>query len=206
MALDQRVRGLLADPLDALARRLVAAGVTATAMTVIGLLLGLTAAVLTGAGLWIPALAVWLVSRLADGLDGPVARAGDGATDLGGFVDIVADFVAYGAFVVGLGVALPGARVACLVLLLAYYVNGAAFLALSSIAERRRQRVADDGRSLQFVAGLAEGTETITVHAALLLVAAVRPGSVTVLVWGWAAIVGVTVLQRVAEARRHLTG
>ncbi|WP_219418705.1 hypothetical protein [Pseudonocardia nigra] len=66
-----------------------------------------------------------------------------------------------------------------LLVLLAYYVNGAAFLAFSSIAERsERTRSADqgrisvridDGRSLSFLGGLTEGTETVLVHTLWLL-------------------------------------
>ena len=51
-----------------------------------------------------------------------------GATDLGGFLDLLADFSIYGGFVVAVGVAVPEARLACLVLLLTYYVSGTAFL------------------------------------------------------------------------------
>ena len=171
MALDQRVRGLLGPGLDRLAGVLAARGASADGLTVSGLVLALVAAGALAGRLWLPALVLWLLSRLADGLDGPLARRAGGGTDLGGFRDVVADFLAYGAWVVALGVALPDARVAALALLLAYYVNGTAFLALSSIAERRHQRVVDDGRSLQFVGGLAEGTETVTVHALLALFA-----------------------------------
>jgi len=204
MALDQRVRGLLGPVLDRLAGALAARGASADALTLVGLVLALAAATALSQRLWLVATVLWLVSRLADGLDGPLARRSGGGTDLGGFRDVVADFLAYGAWVVALGVALPGARVACLALLLAYYVNGTAFLALSSIAERRRQRVADDGRSLQFVGGLAEGTETITVHALLALLALGAPGTVVPLLWVWTAVVAVTVAQRVAHATRVL--
>ena len=54
-------------------------------------------------------------------------------------------------------------------MLLAYYVNGTAFLAFSSIAERTGHRI-DDGRSLSFLGGIAEGAETILVHSLWLLV------------------------------------
>lgn len=53
------------------------------------------------------------LNRLFDGLDGPVARRG-GASDLGGFLDIVADFTIYAGFVVAVAVAEPSARIACL--------------------------------------------------------------------------------------------
>ena len=51
-----------------------------------------------------------------------------GATDRGGFFDVVADFTIYGGFVVGVAIAVPEARLACAVLLLTYYVSGTALL------------------------------------------------------------------------------
>ena len=104
---------------------------------------------------------LWLVSRLADGLDGPVARLQrDSHPDrpdagAGGFFDITADFVVYGSTVVGVAIGANAAYGApwwpFLLVLLAYYVNGTAFLAFSSIAERSG-RTLDDGRSCRFSA------------------------------------------------------
>ncbi len=134
---------------------------------------------------------LWLVNRLLDGLDGPEARS-RGASDLGGFLDIVADFSVYAGFVVGVAVAVPEARLACVLLLSAYYVSGTAFLALSSLVARRGGGVGD-GRSLRFVGGLAEGTETIVVYALICLVPTWTLG----IVWVFTAMVAVTAVQRV---------
>lgn len=204
--LDRQVRAVLGPGLDRVAVALSRRGVTPNALTAIGFALGIGSAVAAGARWWWLALVLWLTSRLADGLDGPVARL-RGSSDLGGYLDIVADFAVYGAFAAGVAVAVPEARVAGLALLVAYYVNGTAFLAYSSIAERRQQR-GTDGRSLNFVGGLAEGTETIAVHGLFCLVPAVAPDVettfVTSLAWLWTAVVGITALQRVAFARRAL--
>ena len=124
-----------------------------------------------------------------------------GATDRGGFVDIVADFAVYAGFVVGVAYAQPDARVAAIVLLLAYYVSGAAFLAWSSLAERRA-RTPDDNRSLHFVGGVAEGAETIVVYVLLCL----WPSATETILWVFAGAVGLTVAAtrrvRVAFAQR----
>ena len=121
------------------------------------------------------------------------------ATDAGGFLDIVADFSVYAGVILGLAVALPATRLACVALLTAYYISGTAFLALSSLAERRRQRLGDD-RSLRFVGGLAEGTETIAVYIALFLL----PQHATVIVWAFTAAVAITAAQRVVTGVRLL--
>ncbi len=144
-----------------------------------------------------------------DGLDGPLARRRAGSTGqtsaAGGFLDITADFVVYGATVVGvaLGVTDDPAELASwlpfLAVLLAYYVNGTAFLAFSSIAERTGHRI-DDGRSYSFLGGLAEGTETIVVHSLWLLL----PGHAPVIAAVWAVVVAVSASQRMVAGYRTL--
>ena len=91
----------------------------------------------------------------------------------------------------GVAVAVPPARVACVALLLAYYCSGTALLALSSLLERR-QYGTDDERSLHFSGGLAEGAETIVVYAAFCLL----PSHAAVIAWVFAGAVAVTALQR----------
>ncbi|MBW3619507.1 MAG: CDP-alcohol phosphatidyltransferase family protein [Actinobacteria bacterium] len=195
------MRALLQPVWEPAATRLARLGVTADVLTALGLVLGLAAAGAAAARWWGWALALWLVSRTADGLDGAVARVARSASDRGGFLDIVADFTVYGAFVVGCAVGRPDARLALLVLLLTYYVNGTAFLAFSSVVERRRHDTAlADERSFVFARGLAEGTETILAHA--LLVA--FPAAMAVIAWAFAGVVAITVVQRVRLAVRVL--
>lgn len=189
---DAPARKLLAPPLEATGKRLAAAGVRPLVLTGAGWLMGVAACVSVAEGAWTAGLALWLGNRILDGLDGPVARA-SGCTDSGGFLDIVADFSIYGGFVVALAVAIPAARMAALALFLAYYVSGTAFLALSSLLERRRAAGLADGRSLRFVGGLAEGGETIVAYSLICLV----PSLATQLTWAFAALVAVTALQRV---------
>lgn len=205
---DAVLRRRLDGPLTWLAGRLDRPWVTPDRLTVLGLLLGLTSAGLAAGELWGWALVTWLVSRAMDGLDGPLARrrapAGHGSP-AGGFLDITADFLVYGATVVGVAVGaspspaelsdwLPFAAV-----LLAYYVNGTAFLAFSSIAERTGHQI-DDGRSLSFLGGIAEGAETILVHSLWLLLPALAPLIATV----WAIVVGVSAIHRIVAGHRAL--
>ncbi len=197
--LDAPLRRLVAPGLDVVARRLAAAGVRPLWVTGAGWLAGVLACVAAGGGLWWVALALWLLNRLFDGLDGPVA-AYSGVTDLGGFLDILADFSVYAGFVVGVAVAVPDARIACLALLTSYYVSGTAFLALSSLLERRGGAELTDGRSLRFVGGLAEGSETMAVYVLFCLI----PGHAGLIAWLFTAAVGLTALQRVLFGIRVL--
>lgn len=202
--LDAPVRRALEPSRDAVASALARVGVRATALTIAGWLVGVAACVLVATSHWHLALVAWLLNRVLDGLDGPVARR-TGSTDLGGFLDIVADFSIYGGFVVAAAIAEPDARLACLVLLGTYYLSGTAFLALSSVLERRgeaaRQEISD-GRSLLFVGGLAEGTETVVVYVLICLF----PQHLEPIAWVFAAAVAVTAVQRVALGIHLLRG
>ncbi len=197
MVLDDTLRGVFGRALQPLVRAADRAGLRPNHLTAVGLAFGLAAAVAAGRGAWWWALGLWLVGRVPDGLDGLLARRQGAASDHGGFLDIMADFAGYGAFVLGVAVALPDARVACAALLLAYYLNGSAFLAISGLAEKQARQVVEGERSLQFVRGLTEGTETITAHAVFALLGALRPSAVPVAVWVFTALVLVTVGQRV---------
>ena len=197
--LDAAARRLLDPTLDRMGRALARRGADADSVTLVGLALGLCAAMLvaTGAPGW--ALAPLLASRLADGLDGAVARAGR-PTGFGGYLDIVADFAFYGAIPAAFVLADPAANGAAgAVLLLSFYVNGTSFLGYAILAEKRQMRTEARGvKSLYFTGGLLEGTETI---AFFVLICAV-PGLFVPAAWVFAALCFVTAGARVALARR----
>lgn len=168
--LDSTARRLIDPPLTLMGRRLAQLGVGANTVTLIGLALGLTSAAMIalGAPLW--ALLPLVLSRLADGLDGAVARASQ-KTDFGGYLDIAADFLFYGAiplaFVISdpVGNAIPGAF-----LLTAFYFNGTTFLGYAILAAQHRMTTRAQGvKSLYFSNGLLEGTETIALFILLCL-------------------------------------
>jgi len=198
--LDARARPMLAGSLNRVAAVADRAGLSPLAVTAAGLVLGLGSAGAAALRWWPAALALWLLSRLADGVDGPLARRrGPADAGAGGLLDICADFLVYGATVLGVAYGAGGSRWPYLLVLLAYYVNGAAFLAFSSLAERAgRQR--DDDRSLSFLGGLAEGTETIAVHSAWLIFHTAA-GAIA-LVWGVVVLIGA--LARVSAGYRAL--
>jgi len=195
---DAVVRPRIAPPLDALATRLAARGVSANSLTAAGFVAGVGACASAAFALWPAALALWLVNRALDGLDGAVARAGT-ATERGGFLDIVADFTIYAGFVLAVAIAEPDARLACAALLVTYYVSGTAFLAWSSLAERRAL-VTGDERSLRFVGGLAEGTETVIAYVLFCLF----PGQAEPIAWGFAGVVAITAVQRIVAGQNRL--
>jgi len=197
--LDQVLRGRLAPGLDHAAGRLSSLGISPGAVTGAALLAGVGACVCAATAAWGAALGLWLLNRLLDGLDGPVARRRD-ATDLGGLLDFVADFVVYAGFIVGVAIARPGARLACVALLAAYLVNNVALLSFSSVVERRGLPLGDE-RSLRLIPGLIEGTETIIVYVLFCL----APGASAAIAWAFAGLVAVTAGQRVQQAASTLS-
>ncbi len=181
------------------ARMLAERGVTGDALTGIGLGVGVLCLGAISFGLNAAALVLWVLNRLLDGLDGEVARLRGETSEFGAFFDIVADFFVYGGFLVALAIQHPGSRLALVVLFLAYYLNGTAFLALSGILEKlKRERLTE--RGLHFRRSLTEGFETIVAGILFL----VFPGHVSPIAWVFAAMVFVSVAQRMLDGRRVL--
>jgi len=78
------------------------------------------------------ALIAILLNRLADGLDGAVARRTQ-LTDAGGYIDVVLDFIFYSAVVFGFLLASPEQHaVAAGVLLVTFMGTGSTFLAFAA--------------------------------------------------------------------------
>jgi len=198
--LDGLMRGVIDAPMNRGGRWLAAQGASADAVTLVGLVLGLVAATLLAVG-WSGLLVVvpLLASRLADGLDGAVARAG-GKTDFGGYLDIVCDFVFYAAIPLAFVLRDPGTNGAAgAFLLLSFYINGATFLGYAVLAAKRGMETAGRGeKSLYFTAGLLEGTETILFFLLIVL----WPASFAVAAWAFGILCLITALARVILARR----
>ncbi len=197
--LDRHMRPLIDPPLAWLGGEMARVGVSANAVTLAGLALGLAAALCITQGLMLEALALVLASRLADGLDGAVARA-RGPSDFGGYLDISADFLFYGAVPLAFVALDPAANaLAGAALLVSFYFNGATFLGFAILAERKAMRSDAHGvKSLYFTDGLLEGTETIVFFVLLCLF----PAWFAPLAWGFAALCFLTAGARILLAHR----
>jgi phosphatidylserine synthase len=201
--IDASLRRQLSGSVNWLAGKVDLDFITPTGITIVGFILGTTSALSAWNQYWYLALALWLISRILDALDGALARLrlsqGISYGPTGGYLDIVCDFIVYGTFVVGVAHGAHTSYLPFLLVLLAYYINGTSFLAFSSIAEREQTRI-EDGRSLSFVFGLAETTETIFIHSLWCLVPRVA-GNIA---WGWAGFVGVSAMVRIIHSTRLL--
>ena len=84
--------------------------------------------------LYLAALMFWILNRIFDGLDGAIARIHQRQTDLGGYIDILSDFIIYAAIPISLVVSAPTIeRYFCLTLMIStFYVNAASWMYLSA--------------------------------------------------------------------------
>lgn len=198
---DARLRPLIDPPLNALGRWLARWGIGANAITLAGLIPALGAAVTIAHEQYFVGLALILVNRLLDGLDGAVARA-SGLTDFGGYLDTLADYVFYVAVPVAFGLATPANAMPALLLVASFTLTCASFLVFAAIAARRGQETSAHGaKSIFYSTGLAEGGETIAVFVAMCL----WPAQFPAIAIGFAVLCLLTVIQRSLLARRTFT-
>lgn len=195
---DARLRPLIDPALNRLGAALARLGVTANAATVAGAGLGALAGVAIALQQPLAGLALILASRLFDGLDGAIARA-TRPTDLGGYLDIVGDYVFYLAVPLGFGLAAPGNLPYALALVATFTLTAVSFLAFATLAAKRGIETSAHGRkSFFYSTGVAEGAETIIAFVAMCLAPEHFPLIASVL----AILCVVTVAQRTVAAAR----
>jgi phosphatidylglycerophosphate synthase len=168
--LDRFALAVLRAPLQAVATRLVRAGVGADSISMAGFAIGLAGAAAIVGQQPMAGLALLLLSRLCDGLDGPVARLTT-PTDRGAYLDITLDFIFYASVPLAFAWADPAANALAAAVLLASFVGTASsFLAFAALAERRGLRSsAYPNKGLYYLGGLTEATETLACFALMCL-------------------------------------
>lgn len=149
-------------PLTQTAQQLDKVGITANQTTLFGFAIGCLA---------LPSL-VWqhydlallciVLNRICDGLDGALARI-QGITDAGGFLDISLDFLFYSLIPFGFVLASPEQNaIAGAFLIFSFIGTGCSFLAFAVMAGKRGiENPVYKHKSLYYMSGLTEGTETI---------------------------------------------
>ncbi|MBY5986055.1 CDP-alcohol phosphatidyltransferase family protein [Halomonas sp. DP5Y7-2] len=158
-------------PLKPLVTLLQRAQVRPDHVTLAGFAIGMLALPLLAIQAYGWALLAIVLNRVADGLDGALARRLDIASDAGGFLDIGLDFVFYASVVLGFALAdseqnaLPAA-----LLLFAFIGTGTSFLAFAIMAARHDlERPRFQRKAFYYLHGLTEGTETVLALIAFCL-------------------------------------
>jgi phosphatidylglycerophosphate synthase len=193
--LDRVVLGWARPALGWTAGRIAAAGVGADAVTLAGFALGLAAAAAIAWAQPLLGLALMLASRVADGLDGEVARATT-PTDRGAFLDITLDFVFYASIPLAFALADPGANALPVAVLLAAFIgSGSSFLAFAALAAQRGLKSeAYPRKGFYYLGGLTEGTETLICFSLMCLL----PQYFAAWAYGFAALCALTLVMRLA--------
>jgi len=195
--LDSRIRPLIDPPLDAIGKGLARAGVTANQVTLAGAVIGIASGVAIGYRYYLLGLALVLLSRLLDGLDGAVARA-TRQSDFGGYLDIVSDFAFYVAVPLGFGFAVAANLPFAMILIASFTLTGISFLAYAVMAAKRgRETSAHGKKSFFYNTGLAEGTETIVAFVLMCLL----PNNFAIIAVIYSAMCLITVIQRTIAAK-----
>ena len=200
--LDRFTTRLIRPAVQALARPLLRWGISANSITWAGFALGVLAAACIAAQAWMVGLVLLLCSRLCDALDGAVARASHSNSAVGGFLDIALDFVFYALMVLAFALADPARNaLAAAVLITAFVGTGSSFLAFAALAAQRGLHNPQyPEKSLYFVGGLTEATETLAVLCAMCI----WPAYFVPLAYGFAALCAITWLGRIAAGVRLL--
>ena len=197
--LDATMRRLIDPPLNA-AAGMIGTKISANSITIGGFLLGGGSAYAVVQGQFTTALILLLLNRMADGLDGAVARQTK-ATDLGAYLDIVSDFVLWAILPLAFLFHDMNNAFAVAVLLSSFAMSMTVFLAYAIQAERRGTVSDAQGKKgFYYLAGLAEGAETI-----LFFIAAMAyPHSFAPLALLFAAFVFLSVIGRLIVSFQSL--
>jgi len=196
----------LRTPKDILLRSIAqpVAKLNPTVVTGVALLVGIAAAVSLAQGQYWLGLALWIVNRVLDGLDGTIARLTEQQTDLGGYLDILGDMVVYAIIPIALVIAAPsqGLWIALAALLAAFYINGGSWMFLSSILEKRNRgaKALKEQTTVTMPTGLIEGAETIAFFCAFIIF----PQALFWLFIAMTVLVTYTMLQRIVWAVKHI--
>jgi len=199
--LDRMAIALLRPSMERGARVLHRYRVRANSVTWSGFAIGLAAAATIAFDAYLAGLALILLSRLCDGLDGALARV-TAPTDRGAFFDIALDFIFYGSIPLAFAIAnsaenaLPAA-----VLLAAFIGTGSSFLAYAVFAERRGLSSDDyPMKGIFYLGGLTEASETLICFALMCLF----PERFPVLAYAFATLCAFTIVTRLATGYRAL--
>ena len=199
--LDRHIIPIIKPPLRRVAERVHQWGFTADQLTFAGFACGIASFLCLAFERNDLALIFFVINRLADGIDGELARLSEG-TDAGAFLDITLDFVIYALIPVGFALYNPAINALPAAVLVASFVGtGASFLAFASQADKHAISHPDFSyKGLYYLNGLAEGTETILCFVLMCLF----PASFPILAYGFAAICVITTINRIYFGYRTL--
>jgi phosphatidylglycerophosphate synthase len=200
--LDRIALRLLSPGLTAVARGLRRIGLHADQVTWSGFAIGSLAAIAIAFRHHALGLVLMAASRLCDGLDGALARITT-PTDRGGYLDITTDFLFYASIPLAFAFADPPLNALPAAVLLASFIGtGSTFLAFAAVAAQRGLKsAAYPNKSIYYLGGLTEATETLACFALMC----VWPSQFPLFAWVFSALCGLTIVTRLWTGWRALS-
>ena len=188
--LDTRARKPLDKVFTPMAKGVLRLGLRPGHVTALALATGLGAGVALYAQLPFLAVGLLWLSGLMDVMDGSMARLSGSQSLLGAVLDVVCDRVVELGIVWALALRHPGSLVPLLGLVSAILLSMTVFLTTGMLAAQ------SGPKSFYYQAGLMERTEGFIAFSAMMLF----QQWLWWLTWIFAALIGVTIVQRLAEA------
>ena len=192
---DKALLKLTKPAVDRMAGYAMGQKISADQMTLLALGLGAFGSLMIALGFTHLALLPMLLGRVADGVDGAIARASDEQSDRGAFLDISLDFMFYASVPLGFALydpanfALPAA-----VLLSCFVTTGTSFLAYATVAAKRKEKSSDyPTKGIYYIGGITEGSETI----AFFVLCCLWPDWFPTLAYIYSALCAITTFTRV---------
>ena len=166
---DRQIQKYTQKPLEYIAK-LFLKFISPNHMTLIGFSFGVLMCLSIIIDQYLIAIIFLFFNRLSDGLDGVMARL-QTPTPLGGYLDIVLDFLIYGGFVLSFGITEQNNTFLSMILLFCYIGTGSTFLAKAAILPSLNNQNSNEEipKSFRYAVGLIEGTETIIFMVLCLL-------------------------------------
>ena len=194
--LDSTFRKLVDPALNPIATILVKVGFSANTITIIGFLIGIVGWIALAMNQYYLALGMIAINRIFDGLDGLMAQKTT-KTEIGGFLDIVLDFLFYSGVPFFFAVGKPEIGLPASFLIFSFIGTGSSFLAYSAIAAKHNSiNEKYKNKAIYYLGGLTEGTETITFFVFICL----KPDKFTEAAWIFGGLCWITTFTRIYNA------
>ena len=199
--LDRWSLKLVKPPLQQAAKLAVDNNISANQISWAGFAIGMCAIPMLALEQYGIALLLIALNRIADGLDGTVARMTQ-STEQGAYLDIVLDFIFYSGIVFGFALASPEQNaLAASALIFSFMGTGSSFLAFAILAEKLKlHSMVYPNTGFYYLNGITEGTETILFFVMMCLFPAYFP----VIAWLFFALCVVTTVTRVVGGAHTL--
>lgn len=194
---DIRLRSIkdgIFDPICAYIPRVI----SPTQITILAFLSGLLSCLFATRQRVLMSLIFWFLNRALDCLDGALARHRDKASDLGGFLDLLGDFIVYSMLPMGIAYGSDDSSAswqAIAVLESTFHINNFILFYIAAVAEKgqaKNGKASPELTSVMMRPALVEGMESALLFTAMLAV----PTSIGTLCWTMAVLVCIGIAQR----------